>query len=223
VAYTFGRNDKGQCGDGSTTARSEPFKIELDEKVVDASVGRSHSLIVTESGIVYGTGENKSYQALGDESKPSTLTEFTKVKDLPENIAQVSCGAEFSFAITKDGEVYGWGNPQYGQIGTGSDHQYIASTNRALFAPQSPKKVAFPNDAKIVQLVCGTNHGHALDDQGNLYSWGFAGFGRLGLNHSPPKDIMTPTMVSGFGDRNNPVKKIAAGPTCGMLIDSISI
>ena len=28
VAYTFGRNDKGQLGDGNTTCRDDPFAIE---------------------------------------------------------------------------------------------------------------------------------------------------------------------------------------------------
>jgi hypothetical protein len=40
------------------------------------------------------------------------------------------------------------------------------------------------------------------------------------LNEHPPKDALIPKMVPGFGDRNNPAKKVEAGPACGMVIDS---
>lgn len=73
---------------------------------------------------------------------------------------------------------------------------------------------------KVIQVVCGVNHSFCLDEHNAVYAWGFAGFGRLGLNHSPPKDVMVPTKLSGFTNRNNPAKMIAAGPTCGMAIDS---
>jgi hypothetical protein len=46
-----------------------------------------------------------------------------------------------------------------GQCGDGSDHQYIAGTNKVIFEPQPPKKVLGLED-KIVQVVCGANHSH---------------------------------------------------------------
>ena len=75
-------------------------------------------------------------------------------------------------------------------------------------------------EKKIVQVVCGANHNHCIDEEGTVYSWVYAGYGRLGLNESPPKDILVPVVMPGFTDRNNPCKKLAAGPTCGMAIDS---
>jgi hypothetical protein len=51
------------------------------------------------------------------------------------------------------------------------------------------------------------------------YTWGFAGFGRLGLNQGS-KDVMVPTPIPGFLERQNPIKQVLAGPVCGMLIDS---
>ena len=48
AAYTFGRNQNGQLGDGTTTSRSDPFRINIKgETFVKAAVGKAHTLLVT--------------------------------------------------------------------------------------------------------------------------------------------------------------------------------
>jgi alpha-tubulin suppressor-like RCC1 family protein len=170
---------------------------------------------------VYGSGDNKSWQASGKDAKD--YKEFTLIDNLQDDkIVKVACGGEFSMAVSEDGKLYAWGNPQYGQLGDGSDNGYIAGTNRFVYQPQIVKEISIPNfeGRSIVDISCGINHTFLLDDQGRIYAWGFAGFGRLGLNLSPPKDVMIPTPMQGFVERNNPVKKVVAGPSGGMLVDS---
>jgi alpha-tubulin suppressor-like RCC1 family protein len=89
-----------------------------------------------------------------------------------------------------------------------------------VYEPQLPKQIAALANHKIVDVQCGHNHSLALDDEGAIFTWGCAGYGRLGLNETPPRDVMIPKEVSGFKNRNNFVKKIAVGPTCGMVTDS---
>lgn len=116
IAYTFGRNDKGQLGDGTTEHNDEPFQVELDEKVIGAATGRGHTLLVTESGKVYASGDNKCFQALGRNEKDPL--EFSLVEGLKDvKIKSVACGAEFSIALDENGCMHSWGNPQYGQLG----------------------------------------------------------------------------------------------------------
>ena len=93
-----------------------------------------------------------------------------------------------------------------------------------VYQPQPPKRIAFFDDKKIVDVSSGNCHSVALDDEGRVYVWGAGGFGRLGLNEMPPKDTMVPKELLGyFKDRgNNPIKKIVCGPTCTMAIDSRS-
>jgi alpha-tubulin suppressor-like RCC1 family protein len=48
VAYSFGRNDKGQLGNGSNTEISDPYKINIpNEKIIGGSTGRGHTLLLT--------------------------------------------------------------------------------------------------------------------------------------------------------------------------------
>lgn len=135
VAYTFGRNDKHQLGDSKTTARSDPFAVVLDEKVIDAACAKGHSILLTESGKVYGAGNNSNFEATGVSSKDQDVSQFTLVKGLEGiKIVQVAAGIDFSMGLADDGKVYAWGCPQYGQLGTtGSDHEYIGPKKKVCF------------------------------------------------------------------------------------------
>ncbi|KAJ2994565.1 hypothetical protein HDV02_001494 [Globomyces sp. JEL0801] len=220
-AFTFGRNDKGQLGDGSTIARDDPFKIELDEKVVFAATGRGHTILVTgifhcrclmlESGKVFGAGDNKLWQALGSEAKDPTT--FTQVDGLEsEKVVSASCGIDFTIVLTEDAYF--------------NKYRYIGSTNRMIYNPQPPKEITGIGK-RVLQVASGSNHSHwynspvlnfSLVQGGSVYSWGkklmsnnvtgSCGYGRLGLNESPPKDTMVPAEISGFGGVN-PVERIA--------------
>ena len=216
--YTFGRGDKGQLGNGSKKNSDHPVKITIgDEKFKTAAVGRAHTIIVTLSGKVYGAGDNKFFQAIGKSG--SDVNTFTLIPGFgDEKVVACSCGAEFSIVLTESGKMYTWGNPQYGQLGINATKEYIGPNNRIIFTPQPPTLIKM--EANIVQVSAGINHAFCLDDKGQLYAWGFAGFGRLGLNHSPPKDVLVPTAIPGFLERNNPIKKVEAGQCCGLAIDS---
>ena len=146
------------------------YKVELEEKVVHAATGRGHSLLVTESGVVYAAGDNKSYQC----GYSKDVSGFSKV-DINDHIIKVAAGIDFSLGLTKDGKVWSWGNPQYGQLGHGSDQQYIGKGNKVVFEPQLPKLIAKLDGKKIMDIQCGSNHSLVLDNTGSIYIWGCAG------------------------------------------------
>ena len=50
------------------------------------------------------------------------------------------------------------------------------------------KPVKGLDDKKIIQIACGSNHSYALDDEGNVYAWGFAGYGRRNAKGAPGKE-----------------------------------
>lgn len=187
------------------------------EKVIHAAVAKCHSLLLTESGKVYGCGNNSNYEAIGVDSKEAEIKEFTLVKGLEDiKIIQVACGIDFSMALSDDGKVYSWGSPQYGQLGGGKDFEYIGPKKKVFYTSQSVSQVKYDlENVKINQISCGFSHTFALDSNGDIWAWGAAGYSRLGLN-GVTKDQMTPQKLSGFADRKNPCVLVKAGPTCGM-------
>ncbi|KAG9330975.1 hypothetical protein JZ751_021416 [Albula glossodonta] len=78
----------------------------------------------------------------------------------------------FTFAVSKEGHVYGFGLSNYHQLGT-------SSTN-TCFSPV--KLTAFKNSTTSwVSFSGGQHHTVCLDSEGKVYSLGRAEYGRLGL------------------------------------------
>ena len=72
-------------------------------------------------------------------------------------------------------------------------------------------------DVSIADIKCGVNHTVALDSKGRVFTWGFAGYGRLG--HSETKDEHVPRLVKSLENMKVNVKRIAAGSTFCLASD----
>ena len=84
----------------------------------------------------------------------------------------VSCGAQFTLAISKRGNLYGWGANHSGQLsldrqpGPDSTWVPVGDTNR-------PVRAVFGfNPRKLVCIASGGHHTLAIDREGVLYSCG---------------------------------------------------
>ena len=77
-----------------------------------------------------------------------------------ENIVSIAAGYTASYALTAEGEVYGWGRNDDGELGIGSKSSEI----NELY-PVKMKKVS-----KIIQIAAGANHSIMLDEDGNVCS-----------------------------------------------------
>ena len=74
---------------------------------------------------------------------------------------QVSCGGNQTAIVFNNGELYSWGDGQYGATGLGSTANTFA-----------PMKVELSNCPKFVQVSCGKRHSLALDSIGTVYITG---------------------------------------------------
>lgn len=82
--HTFGRNNVGQLGDGTSTDRSTPVDTGLED-VADLATGYDHVCAVTGSGAEYCFGSNGAYQLFGytaSISPQSTPRQVTDPYDL---------------------------------------------------------------------------------------------------------------------------------------------
>jgi alpha-tubulin suppressor-like RCC1 family protein len=60
-----------------------------------------------------------------------------------------------------------------------------------------PNNFGFQDSVSIVYIVCGKYHALALDNKGNVYSWGSNRFGQLGhaQSHDDCETLKYPTLV----------------------------
>jgi alpha-tubulin suppressor-like RCC1 family protein len=195
--WVWGRNERGQLGTGSTKNVYVPQMAKDLSGVVAAAVGRSHTLAATADGTIWATGENvKSQLGLGKPS-PAPLTSWTKVKPfLPaeRTIAALACGGDFSLALDSAGAVWVCGSEEYGQCGTGQTGERIVSAGKLSYDTLDVfTLVAALAGEKVVDIAAGSNHAVALTEEGQVYTWGCAGYGRLG--HGSATDELTPRFV----------------------------
>lgn len=123
VLYGFGRNNAGQLGLGHTTDVAEPVAVDafLSKDIHTVATGGASedpnydgfSLAVTAGGNLYAWGSNSHGQlGTGDmrdriTMAPIYLSSLAGNKRLSVSFA--SAGRAFSLAVTKEGEVFAWG------------------------------------------------------------------------------------------------------------------
>ncbi|GAB2294202.1 hypothetical protein Dimus_028420 [Dionaea muscipula] len=120
--WTWGRNDEGQLGRGSSTPRyswSEPKRVEglADVKVSTAFASGVISVAIGDDGSLWVWGKSKRGQlGLGEGITQAIVP--SRVEALAgEVIAKVSLGWGHALAQTVNGKLYGWGYSADGRLG----------------------------------------------------------------------------------------------------------
>uniref|UniRef100_A0A8C7XJN8 RCC1-like domain-containing protein n=1 Tax=Oryzias sinensis TaxID=183150 RepID=A0A8C7XJN8_9TELE len=89
-------------------------------------------------------------------------------------VSQVACGSRHTVALTKDGQVYTWGQNSRGQLGLGKKGRSISS----------PQCIRSLSGMPLVQVSAGGEHSFALSVSGSVFGWGRNDCGQLGLGDS---------------------------------------
>lgn len=128
----WGRNESGQLGDGTRTARSRPVAVQEIEQSLHVSAGGldeggeliGHSCAQTKAFNVRCWGRNREGQ-LGDGSADDR-SRAVLVRDRPDDqsdsefldeTVSISAGGRFSCSLDQDGPVYCWGDNGKGELG----------------------------------------------------------------------------------------------------------
>ena len=113
AVYGAGSNGQGQLGLGNNTNTNVPTLITSGIgglTIVFASTGHGHSLFLTSTGAVYGTGYNGFGQlGLGDDLTDRTLPMQITTNIGGLTITAVSAGFYHSLFLTSTGAVYATG------------------------------------------------------------------------------------------------------------------
>ena len=165
--WTWGSNQNGQLGDGSTTDRAIPGAVATPSGAppwTAVACGGSHTLALRADGTLWAWGSNGDGQlGLGN---TNAATFPMKVGNL-SGWAKITCGFNHSAAILGDGSLWTWGDNSQGHLGDGT----IADRS-------SPVRVGSALD--WAEVSCGAAHTVARRAGGSLWAWGGNVYGQLG-------------------------------------------
>lgn len=199
TVLSWGKNDAGQIGDGSTGDKLSPFQVPALDQVVSIAAGYNHSVALLLNGTVMAWGGN-SYGQLGD----GTTVGKTSPVQVPglTNVVAIAAGDYHTLAVKSDGSVWAWGRNGYGQLGIGS------SLDRNL-----PVQVS--GLSGISMVAGGANHSLFLKSDGTVWASGANAFGQLG--NATNMDSMVPVKT----DRLTGITFIAAGSIHSMAVSGV--
>lgn len=201
--WTWGMNDYGQLGDGTTTKHNIPVQIIADAGWIAVAAGDFHSIALKEDGTLWTWGRN-IYGEVGNGSTQMQLSPVLIGSSNDKWIA-VGAGSSSSYAIKKDGTLWAWGNNSYGvlgdgtqinrnmpvQVGTDNDWAMVSGGSGKTIAIKRsgtlwewgntytvPMQISVEADWKDISV--GYLHRIALKNDGSLWTWGNGSLGQLG-------------------------------------------
>ncbi|KAG8288256.1 E3 ubiquitin-protein ligase herc2 [Homalodisca vitripennis] len=197
--YTWGLGEYGRLGHGDSITQLKPklVKALLGNHIVKVACGSrdAQTLALSTDGMVFSWGDG-DFGKLGRGGSEGC--------DLPHNIERlnglgvvhIECGAQFSLALTKSGQVWTWGKGDYFRLGLGTD-QHV----------RKPTLVEALRGERVVHVAVGALHCLAVTDTGLVYAWGDNDHGQQGNGTTLVN--RKPAPVQGFGEVQ--VNRVACG------------
>ncbi|OCT70081.1 probable E3 ubiquitin-protein ligase HERC4 isoform X2 [Xenopus laevis] len=172
TVYTCGCNDLGQLGHDKSRKKPEQVGALDAQIIVAVSCGEAHTLALNDKGQVFSWG-HAAHGQIGVSIAEDYIRVPRNIKSLSDiQIVQVACGHHHSLALSKESNIYSWGQNQYGQLGLGSEKR----------KESAPRHIKSLSGIPFAHIAAGGGHSFALTISGAIFGWGRNKFGQLGLN-----------------------------------------
>uniref|UniRef100_UPI00358E10D4 RCC1-like G exchanging factor-like protein isoform X2 n=1 Tax=Myxine glutinosa TaxID=7769 RepID=UPI00358E10D4 len=181
--FSLGNNAYGQCGrkvieDEDYNSSHVVHAIRgFGDQVAEVVCGQDHSLFLTVSGKVYACGWGVDGQTgLGSYNVCDTPRMMAgDLAGVP--VAQVASYCDVGLAVSRSGDLFGWGNSEYLQLAVATDETQL----------HTPKHLPFNNVGKVKMAAAGDT-ACALLNAGEVFVWGYGILGKgpqLSESHTP--------------------------------------
>lgn len=169
--FTWGKNNRGQLGDYTTTNRSSPVMVTYGSYPTyiwnNVVCGYEHTLATARDNYVntgrfFSWGFN-NYGQLGNGSTTDTSSPIMNLVPSGNNLIQIEAGGQSSAFIDTVYNLYCFGQNTYGQLGNNNiDHQY--------------NPIGILTDAKYIEMGAKTSSKvttFLIKNDNSLWSWGY--------------------------------------------------
>ncbi|KAK4283517.1 hypothetical protein QN277_000459 [Acacia crassicarpa] len=205
VVYSFGSNNSGQLGHGTTEEQWRPCPIRSLQgiRIIQAAVGAGRTMLISDSGQVYAFGKDSFGEADVGAQGPKIVTTPILVESLKDIfVVQAAIGNFFTAVLSREGRVYtfSWGSD--GRLCHHSD----------LNDKQPHPLLGALEHIPVVQIAAGYCYLLCLAFQPSgmsVYSVGCGLGGKLG--HGSRTDEKHPRLIEQFQSLNLQPMAVAAG------------
>lgn len=181
--YGMGDNRYGQLGLGAEDKddRMVPTRMVFDKNVSAIVAHSFKAILIDTDGYAYGLG----YGGWGDFGGANSIGVPGKVDTL-SNVVSASLGSSHALYLDASGNVFASGRSTQGQLGL---PDVAAGEYDAI---NTPTKI--PDLPVITMIAAGGNFSLVLDEEGNVWSFGEAGYLGMGDNVERRTPVKIPTL-----------------------------
>lgn len=176
------------------------------------AVGGGYTVVVSQNGDVYSSGEQYYHKAMGL-GKPLSKEEGYKLNPVDAQyfsgspVRHVAAGFNHTGIVTDAGELFMCGDGEYGRLGLGDEEDRTT--------PTLVPKENFGGDA-VLMVACGMFHTVVVTMRGAVYTFGDNEHYQLGHGHTG--DVMVPTQIHPQRLGNQRIVFAAAGANQTLLV-----
>ncbi len=181
--WGWGKNNLKQLGNPNTSPIYLPTQIGTDNDWKTIDTGFQRTVAVKNDSTFWGWGSGAN-GVFGNGS--STLTINVPTQTLPDSDWQiVSMSNSTTLAIKTNGSLWGWGENSFGSVGNGT------------FNNAGPNYVPNPISSATnwVSVSMGRYASRAINNNGELFCWGYNSNGQVGDGTTVNRNVPTPVGV----------------------------
>jgi alpha-tubulin suppressor-like RCC1 family protein len=221
--FTFGRNDRGQLGNGTTDSSlevfniTESFNLSTGEKVTDIASGWGFTVASTSNNRVFAWGDPQVVQ-LAKES--SSTDPQTTPYDLTSTLNPTN--ATIRKIDAGDSNIMVWANPNIIRMAGGNNFGQLAQGTTASIAGSRSATAQMDlggEEVKDVGIFAQT--AYVLTESGNVFAWGNNESKQVGNNGA--SSVTSPAQLTFPGLRledNEKVVSVSIGVNHGVAVTS---
>uniref|UniRef100_A0A8D2CVR5 Regulator of chromosome condensation 1 n=1 Tax=Sciurus vulgaris TaxID=55149 RepID=A0A8D2CVR5_SCIVU len=203
-----------------------PVQVQLDIPVVKVASGNDHLVMLTADGDLYtlGCGEQGQLgrvpelfsnrggrQGLERLLVPKCVMLKCRGSRGHVRFQDAFCGAYFTFAISQDGHIYGFGLSNYHQLGKAYSLGRAEYGRLGLGEGAEEKSIPtlISRLPTVSSVACGASVGYAVTKDGRVFAWGMGTNYQLGTGQD--EDAWSPVEMTGKQLENRVVLSVSSG------------